>query len=75
MLGKIDYDAIDGPDPDREPEPFCAVSWRLARDCRSADGHFLSSSAALSCMSAASSDSLKPSCWTARMARSGSSSG
>jgi hypothetical protein len=24
MLDKIDYDAIDDPDPGREPEPFCA---------------------------------------------------
>ena len=24
MLDKIDYDAIDDPDPGREPEPYCA---------------------------------------------------
>jgi hypothetical protein len=24
MLDKVDYDAIDDPDPSREPEPFCA---------------------------------------------------
>jgi hypothetical protein len=24
MLDKIEYDAIDDPDPSREPEPFCS---------------------------------------------------
>ena len=25
MLDKIEYDAVDDPDPGREPEPFCVV--------------------------------------------------
>jgi len=34
MLGKLDYDAIDDPDPGREPEPLCA-------ECGAAIGIFL----------------------------------
>jgi hypothetical protein len=33
MLDKIEYDAIDDPDPAREPEPFCAdILAGIARD-------------------------------------------
>jgi hypothetical protein len=34
MLDKVEYDAIDDPDPGREPEPFCA-------ECGAAIGIFL----------------------------------
>ena len=34
MLDKVEYDAIDDPDPSKEPEPFCA-------ECGSDIGVFL----------------------------------
>jgi hypothetical protein len=34
MLDKVEYDAIDDPDPSQEPEPFCA-------ECGAAIGIFL----------------------------------